>query len=167
MEGKIGQIGFVITKSSWLSKTISWVLQSPYSHTFLVINETETVETGTDIVHIDSLIDHITNPDKICEIYEPIGLLESEKINIEANVREQLGTWYGYIKFIFSALQLMLRRIGIHITMSVHGTLCCDVPANAYVNTHFDEVKGNKKNTEELRQILINSPNWKLVFKKI
>lgn len=166
MKGKLGQIGFVLTKTNWLSKVISWFLQSPYSHAFLVINETETIETGSDIVHIDSVIDHTTNPDKACEVYEPIYLLECEGISIEKRARELIGVRYGYIKFAYCAVQLLLKRIGIKIDMNVPGVLCDDVPAIAYADTLFDEVKDVRKNTEELRQILIASPKWKLVFKK-
>lgn len=166
MKGKLGQIGFVITKTNWMSRKIAWFLGSPYSHTFLVINETDTIETNTNEVHIDSLVDHTTNPDKACEVYEPIRLMETEKASIEHCASSLVGIKYGYLKFAYCAFQLLLRKIGIRVTMSVHGMLCDDVPAYAYINTNFNEVKDVRKDVEELRQALISSPNWRLVFKK-
>lgn len=166
MEGKLGQIGFVVTKTNWMSRAIAWFLGSPYSHAFLIINETETIETNEKVVHIDSLIDHTTNPDKSCEIYEPIGLFECEKDRILNAARAQLGIPYSYTKFAYLAVYLLLKKIGININWSIGGTVCDDVPAVSYQETHFDEVKDTRLDTEQLRQTLKGNPNWICVFKK-
>jgi len=165
MEGKIGQIGFVITKTNWLSRAISWFLGSPYSHAFLIINSTETIETDTKEVHIDSLIDHMTNPNKSCEIYETHNLSQKDKETILANAKSQLGTRYSYKKFLYLALYLLLKKIGIRISIRIKGTVCDDVPAIAYKDTDFNEIKETQKDLEELRQYIKKSGEWICVFK--
>jgi hypothetical protein len=150
-----GDIGFVITTNNIFSRIFAWFMNSQWSHTFVVINDKETIETDMIKVHINTLSDHIDDKNKNLEIWSPICSQEHREIIYE-EAKKLLGIKYGYFKMIMIGVRRLIMKLGIKIGLLYSkGTICSDVPIAGLVKSGLLNTKNI--DTQELYENIIKS----------
>src|SRR5574339_318080 len=103
MELKPGDIGFVIHKDNWISKTIAWFMGSKWSHTAIILHPTDkrtyTIETSDFQVSIQIFEDYLKDTNIKMEIWSP-SLTDEERKIITNKALSHLGEIYGYLQLI-------------------------------------------------------------------
>lgn len=171
---RAADVGFIIHKGNWISRTIAWFMGSRWSHCFLVLEQTEnrtyTVETSDFEVTIGLKEIYDEKPDVEMEIYRNVKLTEQEIDLIAKRGLERYGENYGY----FQLFSLGVRRLFMKLRLPQisnfirSGIVCCGVvvhalnraPKSGFFGMHEDSI-----DTEEVYQYIRNNSDWVLIYK--
>lgn len=151
-----------------LSKAIAWFMNSKFSHTFIILEETSLgfliCETSDYEVKYSFLGKYLDDPNCDIEIYS-LGEIDNEQLMYN-NCQKIDGILYGYLQLFSFGVRSLLSRIGINIDNFIfQGIICCQVAYEALLGTNLEiKLPKNKFQTQELVEYCSN--NGKLVFKK-
>jgi hypothetical protein len=161
MEFQTGDIGFVISKNNIFSKIIAKVMKSKWSHSFLIINESETIETEIALpfkksVHVDTIACHTEDPNKAVEIWRPIDQTNIFLTKIRAQCI--LGQAYSYILMILLGIRCLFDRKFRNLYRK--GFVCCTVVLYSYGMDAW------AWDTEEMHQYVSTSGKFIKIYEK-
>lgn len=164
---RAGDIGFVIHRKAILSRIIAWAMGSRWSHSFLVTGPDSVVETTSTTVKEDTVSQYINSSDAEYEIYRP-NLTDMECFYVAKEGLTHLGEWYGYSQLISLGIRRLFMAAGINIKNFFRSRLvCCHVVTYAYEHSRIRELSSSDPeaiDTEELYQIVKNSPNFQRIL---
>ena len=174
MQHKInpGSIGFVMHHDNFISKIISKAMSSKWSHCFYVwgkCNETIVLAETTDYEVTKSTIEKYNKKSCSLEIWEPIPKHDSLKMAKDGQYLE--GIVYGYLQLISLGVRRLLKKFSFKISNFFRqGAVCTAVPiahSNKQPNIScLYNLDPESIDTEELHQLIKNSGEYRLVFKK-
>lgn len=168
---KPGDIGFVMHKKNWISKTIAWFMSSRWSHTFMIYDIGQygiyIIETTDFEVTISPLTKYLTDRTCDVEIFKA-DISEDEQRDIILGSGPLIGTIYGYLQLLSLGIRRILKRVGIHIGNFLRvGVVCNHVPLYGYTRTKIERLGGidpESIDTEELYQIISKHEKFKLIY---
>lgn len=132
MKYKSGDVGFIMHHDNPISKVIAWFMGSKWSHSFLVLEQTESrtyiLETSDFEVCISTIDKYIADKNVTMEVWRRTDAGTSAE-----KAMPLLGEVYGYPQLLSLGLRRLLMRIGIHIQNFFHvSVVCCGVPLTGY-----------------------------------
>lgn len=157
---KPGDVAFLMHHDNWISKALSWFMKSKWSHSFLVIEQTEQfayiLETSDFEVCIADLDRYIADPQVTMEVYRFSDLSDDDaKEMVRYTTNLNLGTIYGYLQLLSFGIRSLLGRLGIQIKNFIRQGLVCDesvLVGLAYKVPEFKGIDPKSIQTEELYQ---------------
>jgi hypothetical protein len=169
---KEGDVFFVMTHNSWLSRTIAWFMQSKWSHSGLVYDvsgrEPYTFETTNTETTLQFLNDYIDNPNITLEIWSPIDATDEQRLSICADAKLTNEMIYGYLQLLSLGLRRLLMRFGVKSDNLIRqGQVCCHVVYKGYAGKGFGPISEGDteaKDTQELYEDVTLSGKFKKVY---
>lgn len=168
MKFEPGDIVFVMHHKNIISKIISKVMGSKWSHSAIVygecFNKTMLCETSDFQVNLDYLDRYLDDPNCELEVYRKNGISEHGP-KIRSNCDPMLGKMYGYLQLLSLGLRRLFR---LKIPNFIHqGMVCCHVVAYALNNVDREFTRLDKEyfDTEELYDML-GCFKFKMIFRK-
>lgn len=172
---KTGQVFFTKDKKNIISKIMAWFMQSEWSHSGLIYQPTErhtyTLETNDYCVTHNIVDSYMDEEERSLVIYEVLNQEGTKELEAMLKTRETVyGKTYGYFQLISLGLRRLLMRVGIKIPNFIRsGLVCCHVVGYYFKNLGATEIANldpESFDTEELYQMIKNSPNFKEVYRK-
>lgn len=173
MKLNTGDIAFIMHHDNLISRTLSWFMGSKWSHCFLILGEypqgTYILETSDFEVCISILDKYLIDEQCSIEIYS--GGISKEEADVVTNkAMITLGDVYGYLHLLGLGIRRLFRKVGIKIGNPLKGgVVCCCVPMLGYQDSSIQDLAKSDwqdNDTEDLYQIVKNSPQMKLVYEK-
>lgn len=169
-----GDVGFIMHHNSKLSKVIAWFMGSKFSHTFMVLEQTENLiyilETSDFQVGISTLDRYIEDSNVSLEVYRGKDLQPEQAQVVTRSALATLGTVYGYLQLISLGLRRLMGRLGYIIPNFIRQGIVCDqVVLTGLVKSPYALFQGmdpKSKDTEDLYQLIKNSECFALVESK-
>lgn len=167
-----GCIGFTMNRKNPISKIIAWFMSSQWSHSFYVwgfYGPFKILSETTDFEVAKSTLDKYNKPDIKFEIWEPIP--DHCPVSMAASGQYLEGQIYGYFQLLSLGLRRLLMRLHIMIPNFIRlGAVCCAVPI-AHSNTQENisclyKLDPESIDTEELYQLVKNSGQYRMIYKK-
>lgn len=169
-----GDIFFLIHKQNLISKAIAWVMGSQWSHTGLIYEVTTeriyTLETTDFEVTHRQLSDYLGSDEVKMEIWTPIGIPFSEKIEIVNEANKKRGEVYGYLQLISFAVKRFFFLLGANIkNFFRQGVVCCGVVLYGYQKSSIKELHLDPESidAEELYKIVSQCGKFAKIYEKI
>ena len=173
---QVGDIGFVMHNNSWVSKAISWFMNSKWSHCFIIIDtssedRTYVSETSDYQVAVGWVERYMQDPHvSALEIVRLPNLPYPEQLEIKSRGLDLYEKLYPYWQFIPLAVRGLLKRIKIRLKNFLpFGYNCNENVLYILQNTHYPELKGNDiyaGDTEDFYQLMKKIPGVTTVYSK-
>ena len=173
-EIKKADIGFLIHRDNWMSRTIAWFMRSRWSHAFLIKHVTDedvyTLETSDFEVTIGMLQLYVDDPNVELEIWSPKNIDDEERKRIVIESEKTYGTVYGYLQLVSFGIRCILKRFNIHIKNFIRQGMVCDhVVLYGYRISSIAKLRGidpESIDSEELYQLVKSSDDFELRYLK-
>jgi hypothetical protein len=174
MQLETSDVGFLMQKNWLVARIIAWLMGSKWSHSFIIIESgvlaTYICETTEYEVVISPLKKYIDDENVNLEVFRPKKGRHEQKIKSAMECMNQIGTSYGWFQLVSLGLRRILMRLGIRIPNFIRqGVVCNGVVLYGLRNIPIRGVEGidpESIDTEELYQIVSNSPDFERVFVK-
>jgi hypothetical protein len=168
MKFQPGDIFFVMHHENKMSRLIAWFMNSMWSHSGIIAQQTETrsytVETSDFNVTLSTLEQYTKDPRTSLEVWRHRGISDKTRAEIVENALMLDDKIFGYPQFISFAIRALLAKIGIKISHFItSGYVCCQVPLTGYATAGvpgFTKEEIKAIHTEELYQKVSQSPDF-------
>jgi hypothetical protein len=166
---KEGDIGFCFHRGNILSKMIKGVMGSKWSHNFIVLDENYVIETTSYKVQVWELKNYLESTEHDVMIFSTT-LSPKERYDIQMEAIRHINEVYGYLQLISFGLRRLLMRCGIKIpNFFRQGLICSAIVLYPYSKTNnklLSKIDPESLDTEEVFQLVSNSPDFECVFKR-
>lgn len=163
-----GDIFFVMSdKNSTISKVMSYIMRSKFSHCGYIMGKDEsgrtlTIETNDYCVIIGMIKDYLDPNQSYLEVYRKINATEDECIESTENALTLRNRLYGYLQLLSFLVQILVGRVGIKMPNFIRqGQVCTAIPLTAW-NKHF-KIDPESIHTQTFYEIVSNSKEWKRI----
>lgn len=162
-----------------MSKILAWFMRQPNSdwtpsHSAIIVDTWDTdcllSETTDREVGFGILSDYLNEPTDEVEIYEPIGVNETD-IELACKIcKKDKGLLYAYWQLLSWAIVIGFSKIGIKIPNFLSwGVVCNSHVLNGirvYDIPPFRGINPKSIHTAQMREMMASSSNWKLILRK-
>ena len=166
---KSGDIGFAYHKTNLLSKLLKGAMGSQWSHNFIVFDENYVIETTSYKIQLWELKNYLESIEHDVMIFST-DLTDQERYATQIEAIKHVNEVYGYLQLISFGIRRLLMKFGIKIpNFFRQGLVCSAVVLYSYNKTNnklLSKIDPESIDTEEVYQLVKNSPDFKCVFKR-
>lgn len=169
MNSQQGDIGFVDnSKFNIVARLIKWFMGSKWTHCFYVLGKINgvimVIEMSDFHVTIAPLSRYLDG--RPVSIIRKENIQEHDKVAMTKPLLSKLGMMYGYLKLVCMAPRRILMKMNIKTRVLIqHEWVCTDVPYTALQEIECSAKGKPQMDTEELYQVLINSKDFKEIYR--
>jgi hypothetical protein len=126
---KPGDIFFVMHHDNVLSRVIAWFMDSRFSHTGFVVEQSPehiyTLETSDYCVGFSILEEYLSDPRCSIEVWR-YPFSDDQARTILAEAIQLDDRVYGYLQLLSFAVKRILKRFGVHVPNFLRFGIVCD-----------------------------------------